>query len=246
VFGNLVAEEVYDQTEERRAEGGWLHRRTRADIVFVALKGAFPSGSFRDVFEVDGHKVRDRQARIEKLFVQQGASALDQALAIRTESARYNIGLGRTVNEPTLPLMFLHPANQQRFRFRARGHKKVSGIEGLEVSFEEVARPTMVRDRGGEDMPARGRFWIDTDRGTALRSETVLDLRYEAASVMDRTMLENNPRGWIAVEYHPEPGLSIWVPFEMMEGYPGTQGRARYSGYRRFSVDTMEIIRVPN
>ena len=140
--------------------------------------------------------------------------------------------------------MFLHPVNQQRFRFRAEGHKSVSGIESLEISFEEVARPTMIRNDQGKDLPANGRFWIDPDRGTMLKSEMVFDLSYEAASVMGRRSPERSPKAWIAVEYRPEASLSIWVPSEMQERYPYTRATAWYSGYRRFSVGTTESFQV--
>jgi hypothetical protein len=250
-FSDLVAEEVYDQ----RAPGpgqplGGLggRRRTRADIVFVTLNGAFPWGSFRDVYEVDGQAVRDREARLEKLFRRKGVSALEQAGAIRAESARYNIGVARTVNEPTLPLMFLLPSNQQRFQFRARGHKKIAGTNGLEVSFEEVARPTLIRDQRGKDLPAKGSFWVGAT-GVVLKSRISLELSFGAAS-LDSTRgaslyRSNNPKGHITVEYRPEPNLSIWVPSEMTEWYPGTEARARYSGYRRFSVETTETLQRP-
>ncbi len=43
-------------------------RTTKADVVFVRLAGAGPWGSFRDVYEVDGQKVRERDPRLERLF----------------------------------------------------------------------------------------------------------------------------------------------------------------------------------
>ena len=240
-FRDLVAEEVYEQVQETQLFTQ-TRRRTRADIVFVALEGAFPWGVFRDVFEVDGRPVRDREARLERLFKQGGASALEQTLAIRSESSRYNIGLARSVNEPTLPLMFLLPANQPRFRFWGHGHKKVGEVEGLEVSFEESARPTLIRDDHGEDVPSEGRFWIEPATGTVLKSEIILALRYEARA---RSGDLSAPKGWITVEYRPEASLSIWVPSDMKEGYPAGRARARYTGYRRFGVETTETIRGP-
>jgi len=35
----------------------------------------------------------------------------------------------------------------------------------------------MIRNDQGKDLPANGRFWIDPDRGTMLKSEMVFDLK---------------------------------------------------------------------
>ena len=137
-FRDLVAEESYEQ------RAGTRTRSTRADVAFVTLAGPFSWGSFRDVFEVDGQAVRDHQARLEELFVKNRASALERAGAIRNESARYNIGVTRTINEPTLPLAFLQPGNQERFEFESGGREPLAGRDAAVVAFRERKRPTMV------------------------------------------------------------------------------------------------------
>src|SRR5512135_3837346 len=81
-FHDIAAEETYTQrTAPQQKMGGGIallctpmgcQRTTRADVVFVRLRGEVPWGTFRDVFEVDGQKVRDREARLESLF---GASS---------------------------------------------------------------------------------------------------------------------------------------------------------------------------
>ena len=177
---------------------------------------------------------------LEKLFLQGTASAVAKAEAIRKESSRYNIGSAtRNVNVPTLALLFLHPRNQARFRFERKGQRWFSGTPGAEVRFTEVVEPSLVSD-GHDDLPGEGRFWIDANRGTILRSEVTYRFK------------PNRAYAEIFVEYRPEPGLNIWVPAEMKERYadvPGawapvfgsrTEGTARYSNYRRFSVSTEE------
>ena len=64
---------------------------------------------FRDVFERNGQKLRDREERLAKLFLNGASrSSFDQARQIMLEGARYNIGtIERTINLPTLPLVFL-------------------------------------------------------------------------------------------------------------------------------------------
>jgi hypothetical protein len=237
-FKNLVAEEEYDQRGRTRRGNG--RRSLRSDLVFVTTPGAIPWTSFRDVYHVDGKKVREREARLEKLFLQGTSSAVENAEAIRTESSRYNIGSAiRNVNVPTLALLFLDPRNQYRFRFERKGERWFSGTPGAEVTFTEVVEPSLVSD-GHDDLPGEGRFWIDTNRGTILRSEVTYRFK------------PNRAYARISVEYRPEPGLNIWVPAEMKERYadvPGawapvfgsaTEGTARYSNYRRFQVSTEE------
>jgi hypothetical protein len=252
-FRDIVAEETYTQWTEARQANPTLgttvpaqRRVTRADMVFVRLGGDLPWGSFRDVFEVDGQPVRDRDARLEKLFRERPASAVERARAILLESARYNLGPAtRTYNIPTLALAFLHPRNQGRFSFKRGGHRRIGGFDGVEVEFEETSVPTLVStDRNAPgNLPARGRFWIDATRGTVLRSEVRLTIGSARFSA------------FVATQYGPEPGLAIWIPTEMKEecrdlpgGYRfGTlTATARYSNFRRFTVTVEEKAEVPN
>jgi VWFA-related protein len=255
-FHDIAAEEEYSQ----RAPHGdpnlpdWV--RTRADVVFARLAPPFPWASYRDVYEVNGSPVRDRDGRLERAFRESPATALARAQAILAESTRYNIGPERTVNLPTLALLILHPANQSRFAFEGKGRKGTA----VEVSFREQARPTIFReftesrrqvppgsarstDRGG-DLPVEGRFSLDPARGTVLRSE--VHFRF-ADDAMARVMTKyggigSDARATITTTYRAEPGLAIWVPVEMKERYEGgafgygTDAVARYSRFRKFEV----------
>jgi VWFA-related protein len=236
-FRDLVAEEAYDQQTLALQQ----RRHTRSEVVFTMLEAPFAWGTFRDVFEVDGQPVRDRDARLERLFVYQDRSTLDQARAIRSESARYSLGLYRDFNDPTAPLMFLLPQNQRRFRFEAKGRRRFPEGEGVEVRFQELERPTMIRWKGRTDLPTHGRFWIDPQNGTVFRSDISFRLPVDAVDI------GVNPRtARITVDYRYERRLALWVPKEMKELYPGLQARAEYSGYRRFSVETHETFSVPH
>jgi VWFA-related protein len=258
-FRNIVAEEEYVQHWPNAPSGEPDRRRTRADLVFVRLAGPIPWASFRDVYEVDGAPVRDRTGRLQRLFAGRSASAYELAEAILAESTRYNIGLERTVNLPTLPLAFLLPQNQGRFVFERRG--KAPAGEPVEVEFREVARPTFVRSRKPEseeerdsrrlDLPADGRFWIDPGRGTVVRSEVRLRTgRREATAT-------------ITTRYRRESSLAMWVPDEMKESYEihtlaapvqmtshsgvsRLEAAARYTRLRRFEVTTEEKVRLPD
>ncbi len=258
-FKNIVAEEVYTQrvsgtkqfpkalpSPPVQFEDGSLQVRTRADVVFVRLAGEIPWGVLRDVFEANGVLVRDRDERLQKLFLEPAASVRDQALRIVQESARFNMGPSRTLNIPTLALLFLHPQNQSRFSFKISGRRKFHGFEGVEVEFEETARPGIVSDGAGGSVPASGRFWIEANRGAVLRSE----VRY--------AFEPNRGAGFVATEYRAEPSLGIFVPDEMKERYadsPGTRdpvfggtadASARYTNLRRFGVSVeSETVEIP-
>jgi hypothetical protein len=234
-FRDLVADEVYDQSVDNwhATPGLPLRRRTRADIVFVAIPGPFPWTSFRDVYEVDGKEVRDRDARVEKLFVQGQESAVKEAAAVRAESSRFNIGFQRTVNEPTLPLMFLHPNNQARFAFALRGHSEIEGLRVAEIAFREIKEPSLVFENGRPDLLSAGRVWIEPKTGTIVRTELLLKSRHTRLDAA------------LTVSYEKAPDLDIWVPSKMRESYTGLLAVATYSNYRRFQVRTMEAIGLP-
>jgi len=159
--------------------------------------------------------------------------------AILDESSRYNLHqdqVYRNVNEPTLGLLFLLPTNQKRlfFKLARKGGRTISGFGTVEVSFEEREGPTLVRDPEDHDVRARGRLWIDPERGSVLGTE----ISFEGGAV-------------VATEFRREPSLDIFVPDTMTERYElgivrdpttlksgprGVAGRASYSNYRRFQV----------
>jgi hypothetical protein len=251
-FRGIVAEETYTQRVD--AHGSGLasqppqHRVTRADMVFVRLAGDVPWVCFRDVFEVDGREVRERDARLERLFLEEHPSAVQRARAILEESGAYNLGpAARTVNIPTLPLIFLHPDNQDRFAFESRGERRIAGVRGVELRFVEIARPTIVRRDGTRDLPAQGRIWIDPSLGTVLRTEVRFDFDLERGIPSQASL---------STEYRPARELAMWVPVEMNERYedlamrqrffgPTVVATALYSNFRRFSVSVKTETHLP-
>jgi hypothetical protein len=229
-FRNLVAEETYRQW----ADSGPRRMRTlRSDVVFVTVPGDVPWVTFRDVYEVDGQEVRDREARLERLFSNPDASTFDRANALLHESARFNLGpTYRTVNTPTLALVMLLPQHQDRFRWERKGTRRFSGHEGVELRAVEVGRPTLVHQLDGQDVPATARFWIEPGSGRVLRTEAHYEVPKGEGAVFDAEC-------WINTQYRPEPALAVWVPDNMYERC-AIEARARYSNYRRFQVETAE------
>ena len=155
----------------------------KSDLLLLRPEGAPTWVQFRDVFEVDGQPVRDREERLARLFLSRDVTTAKQVEEIRSESARYNIGrTGRTMNVPVLPLSVLAPGSQRRFRFTVEdkpgdNRRPKIGIsadpptpnfkvtaEGWILKFEEVEGPTLVYTTNGANIFSRGRFWIDQRR----------------------------------------------------------------------------------
>jgi hypothetical protein len=240
----VVAEEVYEQkafTQPGSLTGIGSAQSTAArlarpqsrklvsDFLLVKVPGAEGWLPFRDVFEVDGKSVRERDGRLQKLFLEAPADkAIENANAILEESARYNIGpIYRNVNVPTLALMFLYSDIATHFRFNKRGEEDVAGMRTWVVEYTEQATPTIIKTRDGTDLPASGRFWIEPTSGRIVRTT----LQAGGAS--------------ITVRYAPSdqtPG--VWLPVSMDEAYGlTTTAKATYSKVRRFQVFTDEKIK---
>ena len=200
-------------------EGGWL--------------------PFRDVFEVDGRKVRDREDRMVKLLLAPSPSALDKARRLMDESTRYNLGrVIRTINIPTLAVLLVQPDLRARFVFTRDGETVVAGRTAWALAFEERVRPTLVRTTGGADLPMSGRSVDRSRNGHG-------DLKTEM-SVADSGVIAT-----VAVEFREDTSLDLWVPAEMTEHYKATMSSdeirctATYKNYRKFSVSTDEEIEKP-
>jgi len=226
-MATVVAEERYVQTLTAKGEASPTQRTLLSDFALVAGEGYQPWMAFRDVLEVDGRAVRDRDGRMEQLFSHGGD--IDLALAINRESARYNLGtIVRTINTPTVALDFLLRDQQSRFKFRRRDTP--AAADGIwEIAFEERDRPTIIKTPLGRDVAARGSFAIDPADGHVLRSTLAL---------MDM-------RATIAVQYAMEPRLRIWVPVKMTESYrmpdETLDAVASYSNYRRFETSARVV-----
>lgn len=116
-LSSVVAEEHYDQRVDTisgefgtfgtrgTARTKRVRRRLTSDYLLVRRPGQSGWVPFRDVFEVDGKPVRDREERLTSLFVVSPATAWDQAAAIVDQSTRFNLGtVRRTINAPTCRL----------------------------------------------------------------------------------------------------------------------------------------------
>jgi VWFA-related protein len=245
-YSLLVAEENYFQYSGR------MRQQIRSDLLLVRTSGEEGWVSFRDIFEVNGVRVRDRDERLKQLFLDPSVEAQAQLKAIKEESSRYNLG-GRNINVPLFPLKFLEPDNLLHLDYKATGKQNIGGMEVSRVSFVEWARPTLVRYSPSagvvasasqlKDLPASGWLLVDPISGAIVGTWT--RFTYDP----DKVVYE------IEVRYQRDAALGLWVPKEMKETYSGggqgstgqasLEGRATYAKFRRFQVKTQEQITIP-
>lgn len=255
-FSNVVSEERYQQDwstdtppptalPQRGGLPGGIssvnavskRRLLRSDFLLVKPPDGAAWTPFRDVFEVDGSAVRDREQRLERLFVTPSGTAIDQAHAIADESARYNLGsIERTINNPVLALAFLQSDKQARSVFKLGRRDRSLGPNVWAVEYRESAVPTLVTGRLGKNLFAHGRFWIDAGSGAIARAEMVI--------------ADSGINARVTTTFRRDDRLGISVPTEMRERYEigsdtTISGVATYGRFRRFGVTAEEVIETP-
>jgi len=227
-FSNVVAEERYEQeiTAPKRK------RVLVSDFLLVKSAGDELWQSFRDVSEVDGKPVRDREARLTKLFLEPSASVPRRAAEIRDAGARYNLTDIGTLSSPLLVLAFLQEQYVDRFRFNLAGLDKKLGPDVRTVRFVEFRRPTVLKLNANADLFSRGLIWIEEGTGRVVKTE--LQVGGQVAPIRVTTL------------FMFDEDLGINVPTTMEDWYPqGTgefRGKATYGKFRRFEVKTQEAI----
>jgi len=199
-----------------------------SDFLLVHLPDSDSWATFRDVFEVDGSRVRDHEQRLVKLFVNPGATPTVRAADIADESARYNIGIVRTLNHPLLGFEIVHASQQDRFKFSSLSRDASAGQGVSSVEYREQATPSIISGDDGRDMPVHGRLWIKDDDGSIVRTEVLIDAAGLNASVTTRFEFDQT--------------FAAAVPVEMREDYRRsngvrTTGTATYGRFRSFQVD---------
>ncbi|MGH9254114.1 MAG: hypothetical protein ACRD3C_06040 [Vicinamibacterales bacterium] len=246
-----VSGTMRDDVPERRIE----RRELRSDFLLVKLPEQNQWIPFRDVFEVDGRPVRDREARLLRLLVESPRDAFDQARQIVAESARYNLGdLTRTFNMPLLALAVLRADGQSRFRFSNLRLDPAVGPGLYSVAFQEQGGPTLVQGLDRRDLPARGRLWIEERSGRVYRSEIVIEhpLIVSRQTAVGVSGAHAPVVATVTTVFRDHPEFTVAVPVEMREEYrlpdwAGLQvtGVASYTQFRRFGVQVDEQVTLP-
>ena len=249
---NVVAEETYQQDSSARvpafipslrgnAVAGLTaatsrHRTLKSDFLLVHVQGSSSWVPFRDVYEVDGIPVRDREQRVAKLFLKPSDDLMEQAIRIKEESARFNLGdMVRTMNEPVLALLVIETSHQPRFEFFLGKQDRSMGPNVWVVDFKEEGVPTIVAGPGGMPLFSHGRLWIEASGGRLVRSE----MRIDQPRLLAR----------VVTTFRRDEHFGIDVPFQMEESYVSEGGarltaKATYGRFRRFDVSTDEQVNV--
>jgi hypothetical protein len=239
-FAFLIADEEYTQTQFD-ADGRTAQTRVlKAELFLTYLAADDEWMAVRDVIEVDGRPVRDRED-LRALLLKSGERRLIKALAER--NARFNIGrMERTFNEPTLPLLLLDPKRVSRVKLDRRAVTAAPDATLATLSFEERDRPTLIRTHDGESIRGKGELLIDARTG-AVR-HTIFQFTLPGVDVKLETA------------YARDEKLNLWLPSVFTERYEsggnvgGRRARnqlehasheliecvAKYSNYRRFDV----------
>jgi formylglycine-generating enzyme required for sulfatase activity len=213
------------------------HRDLRSDFLLVKSPDTSALVPFRDVIAVDGVVVRDREARLAKLFLGTSKDAMEQAEAVRAEGARYNLGNMRsTLGNPVLALGVLQASYQARFRFTLSKEDHSVGPGVWAVDFKEDAPPAMIRGEASGDLFSHGRLWIEAATGRVVKTE----IQVQQPSV----------RADITTTFRLDERFGIAVPMEMREHYTFSSGNrvnnvATYGRFRRFDVNADEEIHSP-
>jgi len=231
-FTNVVAEETYVQ---RIDVLNGQARTSKADFLLVKIGPKDQWLPFRDVFEVNGTRLRNRETRLVELFEKPSPDLLTQAKAIDAESYKYNIGATRSINNPMLGLALLQAELLSHFTFTLDGTDKIAGERVDVLKFSESGRPTIVHQNNGADLPCDGRYWIAAS-GTLLKSEMLLNTRQQTTRV--------------TITFRPDDRLGVAVPVKMEEiyapaGAPRTTAIATYGRFRQFEVKTEEAPKDP-
>jgi hypothetical protein len=235
-YARLIADERYKQTlKQKRVQRLSDRTQTETREIKSDIVAAPESGSrwlsFRDVYSVNGAPVRDRDSRLEKLFASAGENRFVEARRILAEGARFNLGtIFRTINQPSMPLMFIASENRSRSAFRAGRKDTVAGVETVVIDFEETARPTLVKS-STRSLPATGSFWVEPNTGRVMKASVKIE-----SNVVTMEML---------VTFGFVEKLNMWVPVEMTDvasnALETVMGFAVYTNYRRF--DTSVVIK---
>ncbi len=243
-FSAIVAEEEYvqDMTMTVAGQPRHSHRVLKSDLLLVRASDIDRYIDFRDVFEVDGMPVRNREERLAKLLREGGTSSA-RFRQIVSESSRYNLGLDeriqRTLNTPTLALHFLEASQRSRFKFKRTKERTVAlnsadsrtvagrplfyaSTELWVIEYREVEPGTVIRTPEGRDAPSRGRFWIEPSTGRVLMTELLVG--------------SSRLRSTIDVTYQSDATIGLLAPVQMRERYEARNlvltGTATYGNFR--------------
>ncbi len=217
-----------------QAGGAIATQSIKSDFLLVQLGGDGEGWMpFRDAYEVKGRKLRERDDRLLKLFTSNDKQRFEKGAELSAATHKFNLGnVARTINIPTLGMMFLHPRVNERFEFTDGGEENIAGRILRKAVYKEVARPTLIKTTRGRDLALTGFLWIDPFSGTVVKSEL---------NAADPTV-----RCQVTVTFRRDESLDLWVPEKMEEFYKAFSGlddilaTATYTNVRRILRSDLE------
>jgi hypothetical protein len=241
-FALLVSDEDYRQRLSGESMAGVRVRQTRAEMLFIWLPEQWSWLTVRNVLSVDSRPVPDSQDRLNRALTADRSTRMPQIHALRELGARFNLGsIYRTINDPTLALLFLDPKYQSRFRFSLKGKERVNGVEAWKLAFDENTQPTVIQDNK-TNLFSYGSIWVGTSDGAVVRTN------------LSVTIPLKDTIATVTVDFRWNTRLEMWVPARMAEGYTQSIARrisehiecvAEYSNFRRFETSS-RLVTPPN
>jgi hypothetical protein len=239
-FAFLIADEEYTQTvfdaDGRKAQT----RVLKAELFLTYLPADGEWMAVRDVLEVDGVPVKDRED-LRALLAKRAELRLVKQLTWR--NSRYNLGrVERNFNEPTLARLLLDRKRVPRVKFDRKRVVRDNDATLATLAFEEKETPTLVATPNEGAVRARGEFLLDAATGTVRR--TVFQLTRPGIDARLET------------SYTRDDKLELWLPSVFTERYESgnrvggvrmssdaarasrelIECVAKYTNYRRFEV----------
>ena len=220
-LANVVAQEDFTLSRPDRT--------VTSDLLLVRYPGTrrdlIP---YRDVAQLNGKTIEGREARLVDLFVKPTDALRERARQIMSSADAYV----PSAFNPIFVLGFLQSDFQRRFELTVNDAGSEWPREVKAVTFVEVGRPTLLRTGpfGDVDAPTRGTAWIE--EGTGRIHQTELEV--------------GRGRGIpkMTTKFRLDDRLQVTVPVEMQTENP--DGRATYTNFRRFGVETDTVIPVPS
>jgi hypothetical protein len=237
-YGDKASIVVCTERYEQHAQASGAGKETRvlvSDFALVYAEAIHGWLGFRDVLEVDGRPVADREDRLARVLM--GAEGrFNEARRLSDEGARFNLGnVQRNFNVPTSGLFFFLSENHDRFKFAAR---RVLDDGTWEVGFKETGKPTIISTPERDPVSTSGTIWCHPSDGVVVRT------LFEVDTDMRRLNPPQKGRGHIDVGYRLVEALGMWLPATMDEEFEARRGsswdqvtgHAEYSNYRRFET----------
>jgi hypothetical protein len=209
------------------AGGAMKLQDLRSDFLLIQLGEGAGWMQVRDPFEVNATKLRDRDEYLIGLFVSSHPARFEEADRVVEEAKKFNIGsVERSVNHPTLAMMFLHPRVRERFAFDDQGVEAIDLRSLVRIGYRETARPTLIKTTRGRDLALTGNLWVDSATGTVVKTEL--------------NVADPEVRAQVTVTFRNDDKLKLWVPAMMQEYYKATQSldeifaTATYTNARKY------------